>query len=63
MRDANRQIRAIVEKTPNVVYVDVEPEMLGDDAKPKPELFKSDGLHMNEKGYAIWSRLVAPHLK
>ena len=63
MREANRQIRELLAKDANAVYVDVEPEMLGNDGKPRPEIFKSDGLHMNEQGYAIWNRLIAPHLK
>jgi lysophospholipase L1-like esterase len=27
------------------------------------DLFKSDGLHLNEDGYQLWSSLVKPHLK
>jgi lysophospholipase L1-like esterase len=36
--------------------------MLGDDGKPRPELFLKDGLHMTEAGYAVWTKLILPHL-
>jgi lysophospholipase L1-like esterase len=36
--------------------------MLGDDSKPKPNLFVRDGLHLNAKGYALWTSLVKPRL-
>jgi lysophospholipase L1-like esterase len=37
--------------------------MLGADGKPRPELFLQDGLHMNNEGYAVWTKLLQPHLK
>ena len=35
--------------------------MLGEDGKPRRELFVGDGLHLNAKGYAS-TKVVAPHL-
>ena len=29
----------------------------------RPELFGQDMLHMNEAGYAIWTRVLAPLLR
>jgi lysophospholipase L1-like esterase len=43
-------------------YIDVFSLMLGPDNKPKPDIFVSDKLHMNPKGYAIWKEAVKPHL-
>ena len=63
MREANRRIRAVTESDPLQEFVDIDPPMIGDDGEPKPELFKSDGLHLNEEGYKLWSSLVQPHLK
>jgi lysophospholipase L1-like esterase len=37
--------------------------MLDANGQPRPELFVADMLHMNPAGYAIWTPLVAPHLK
>jgi lysophospholipase L1-like esterase len=63
MREANRLIRQVTEKDPRLVYVDVDAPMLGPDEKPRPELFKDDGLHLNATGYKLWADLVRPHLK
>ncbi|MBA4147326.1 MAG: hypothetical protein H0X66_04370 [Verrucomicrobia bacterium] len=67
MIDKVMQTNALVEKhcdkKDGLVFVDVYPEMLGPDGKPKPELFKKDGVHLSEKGYALWTSMVKPHLK
>lgn len=63
MRAANALIRMDCEEDPLLTYVDVEPAMLGDDGRPRGELFKDDGLHLNETGYALWSDLVRTHLE
>ena len=63
MREANRLVRAAAEKDPLQVFVDVDAPMLGPDGKPRPELFRKDGLHLNADGYQLWSDLVRPHLK
>jgi len=44
-------------------FIDVFPRMLGPDGQPRPELFVSDRLHMNAKGYALWREAVRPHLR
>jgi len=62
IREANGLIRVVVEKDPRLVFVDVEKPMLGDDGKPRDELFKADGLHLNAEGYKLWNELLAPHL-
>ncbi|QDV52975.1 SGNH/GDSL hydrolase family protein [Gimesia fumaroli] len=43
-------------------YADVWKPMLGADGKPRPELFKSDGLHLNHEGYLVWKKAVQPFL-
>ncbi len=61
-REANRLIREFAASNPRLVFVDVEKTMLGPDGQPRAELLKSDGLHLNEEGYRLWSELVRPHL-
>lgn len=63
MREANGLIRAVAEKDDRLGYVDIDRPMIGDDGKPRPELFKSDGLHLNAEGYQLWSSLVLEHLE
>ena len=61
-REANARIRAIAEKHPLLGYIDTGTRLLGDDGKPRPDLFVDDELHLNDAGYAIWAELVAPYL-
>ena len=63
MRDANARIKAITEKDKRLEYVDIDTPMIGKDGKPRPELFKDDGLHLNHEGYLLWTSLVMPYLK
>ena len=63
MREANRLVRAVTEKDDRLRYVDIDKPMIGNDGKPRPELFKSDGLHLNAEGYKLWSGLVLEHLR
>ncbi len=60
--DANRLIRDEIAKGKNQIFIDVWMPMLGDDGMPRAELFLKDQLHMNDAGYAIWTKLVEPHL-
>jgi len=63
MREANALVRTFAEKNPRLEFVDIDKPMLGDDGKPRAELLKADGLHLTAKGYALWSKLVQPHLR
>jgi hypothetical protein len=62
MRKANGLIRAVTEKDDRLAYVDIDKPMIGDDGKPRKELFKADGLHLNAEGYKLWTSLLLPHL-
>jgi lysophospholipase L1-like esterase len=62
MRDANARIKAITEKDKRLAYIDIDTPMIGEDGKPRPELFKKDGLHLSHDGYVLWTGLVKPHL-
>ncbi len=44
------------------IDIDIDPPMLDAQGKPRPELFRWDGLHMNAKGYAIWTSIIKPIL-
>jgi lysophospholipase L1-like esterase len=50
-------------KDENLMFVDIFSPMIGENGKPKPEIFLSDSLHMNEKGYQIWKKVLTPILK
>lgn len=63
IRKANTAIASICGKDDHLTYVDIFKPMLGDDGKPRPELFLKDGLHLNEEGYQLWASIVLPLLK
>jgi len=54
----NDGLRQMAEELDHVTYIDVASPMLGEDGKPRPELFREDNLHMNEQGYALWTEKV-----
>ncbi len=63
MMKANQAIEAISKKNPLLDYLDTSTPMLGVDEKPMPDLFKGDGLHLNEKGYRVWNKVVNQWLR
>src|SRR5687767_6724273 len=62
VREANRLVAAYARRQRNVEYIDVFTHMLGRDGLPRPEIFSPDRLHMNERGYALWTQIVKRHL-
>jgi lysophospholipase L1-like esterase len=63
VRAANKLVADYCKAGDNLGYIDTHSQMLGADGQPLPDIFVADRLHMNEKGYLIWKRVVAPHLK
>lgn len=59
----NRLIADECARDPRLQFVDVWPPMLDAAGQPRPELFVKDMLHMNETGYAIWKKILAPYLR
>lgn len=62
MHAANREIARWADTQTRVTFVDVATSMLGADGKPRPDLFREDGLHMSPAGYAIWVAALKPVL-
>jgi len=63
MIEANAQIKAFLAANKYTTFVDVYHPMLITDTQAIPEIFLSDSLHMNAKGYAIWQKIIEPVLK
>lgn len=63
VRQTNTLLQAVVAQDTMATFVDVFTPMLGDDGRPRPELFRSDSLHMTPAGYAIWRAALTPMLK
>ncbi|MBO0359861.1 hypothetical protein J0X19_18015 [Hymenobacter sp. BT186] len=62
-QEANSLIQEYIKANPKQLrFVDVATPLLGSDGKPRPELYREDGLHMTPAGYEIWTRVLEPYL-
>jgi len=59
---ANALIREASEADPLLTFIDVASPMLDDAGEPIADIFVADDLHMNAKGYEIWTSIVRPIL-
>lgn len=62
IKTANGLIEDYTKKDPKLSFINVFPKMLGEDGQPLPDIYLQDRLHMNAKGYAIWTSIVGPLL-
>ena len=62
MQAANALLKATCEANPLLTYIDIASPMLDESGEPKPDIFLEDDLHMNERGYALWTTAVRPIL-
>jgi len=63
MRRANERIEALAAEDEHLTVIDVATPMLEDASGPPPaDLFRLDGLHLSEAGYALWTETVRPVL-
>lgn len=58
----NNAARAMMEQRPSGQYIDVYASMLGPDGRPRAELFDTDGLHLNARGYQAWTHMLRPYV-
>ncbi len=59
----NQLIKDFLATQPRADFVSCWDAMLGADGRTDSSLFGSDMLHMNSKGYAIWTRMLGPKLR
>jgi lysophospholipase L1-like esterase len=62
VKAANALIEGYVGKNHGLKYIDVFSPMLGADGLPLPDIFVADRLHMNAKGYELWTKIIGPSL-
>lgn len=61
--DAQQQVQTALEqwkKPARVEFIDPSSSFIDDNGEPDEQYFSSDRLHLNEKGYQMWSELIAP---
>jgi len=59
---ANTLIANFIEKQTNANFINIHNAMLQGNGSVMKDIFIADNLHMNEKGYAIWQKIIAPSL-
>ena len=59
----NDKLREWVNRQKNVKYIDCWSPLLDKEGVVRQDIFLEDGLHMNEKGYALWTAEVRKVLK
>jgi lysophospholipase L1-like esterase len=58
----NRKMKKMVKNNNHVAFADVWKPML-QDRQVKQDIFITDGLHMNSKGYDIWYNVLKPYVE
>jgi lysophospholipase L1-like esterase len=63
MKDLNVMLSEFASENEGVEYVNIWEPMLGENGKPKSEIFLKDSLHMNANGYKIWQKELKHYLQ
>jgi lysophospholipase L1-like esterase len=63
IRETNTLIEDYADDADEVDYIDVFTPMLDASGQPRAELFRDDALHLNAQGYALWKRIIGPHVR
>ena len=58
----NSSIKLLANNDAYLEYINVWDSMLDEKSERMPQLFLEDGLHLNTKGYEIWTKLVRDSL-
>ncbi len=62
MSKANNLIKEFSGNNRWLFYADIATPMLGPNGKPRKPLFSLDGLHLNTRGYELWTEIVRPYI-
>jgi lysophospholipase L1-like esterase len=60
MNEANMMIKDFSGKNGRLFYFDSATPLLDSDGKPDTGFFLKDKLHLNSKGYEVWTKLIRP---
>jgi lysophospholipase L1-like esterase len=63
MADANQRIDSLAALENAVHFVDIAAKMLDEQRRPDSTLFVEDGLHLSERGYELWTRILREKLE
>ena len=63
MKEANEKIANMMKRMKRAKFINTADAMYNADGTIMKDIFTSDMLHMNAKGYAIWQKIIEPYLK
>lgn len=67
LKEEYKKLNSLLEKlarnTKGVEFADVWEAMVDEDGNVYSDIFVDDNLHLNEKGYAIWEKVMARHIE
>jgi lysophospholipase L1-like esterase len=63
MQAVNSGVEKLSHSDDRFRYLDTATPMLGENGKPRRELFLDDGLHLNAAGYRLWTDVLAPAVR
>lgn len=58
--ESNALIKVFLSKEKNTTFLDVHTSMLTSDSDVMKDIFLGDNLHMNAKGYSLWTTIIQP---
>ena len=62
VQEANQLAEQLCARYDNATFIDTTDLFLSAEGKPDKNLFIFDGLHLNEEGYALWTKRIKPYL-
>lgn len=62
VRAANRLVERHCALDERLTFIDVFTPSLQADGRPRSDIYRADGLHPNERGYALWASRIRPVL-
>lgn len=63
MQIANVLLKAYTQQNELLEFIDVSQAMHDESGQLRTDIFESDQLHLNAKGYQLWATLIKDHLK
>ena len=66
MSELNHLVKQFVDendgKNGKLTFLDSHDKLLNAEGKPRPEILRADGLHLNDEGYKLWLSVLKPQI-
>jgi lysophospholipase L1-like esterase len=63
MQEANKLLQAYTKTHHELEYIDISTAMYDEMGKIRQDIFQADGLHLNAKGYEIWTQIIKQRIQ